>query len=272
MNKFIGLCNNTDKWPPIMYGMGYRIQLVEQKISMDGGIVTPDVVAMSNRLSHAVVVDCKSGTNIDSKQDRKYKCIMPRHLFGWLDIKERHRFKCTVCYATNDSNYDKLSAHTELPFVVFSTMFIEGKGNFGHPDLDRVLHQQTSIATKYEPTLLYPFSLDDNEYLILRHVIRGLMVWLVSNRPKSYCELTKDKTLLDILKIIHPHYKHMGEKHHNDLRDKIKKALASILDRSEFNAIRKKILEGEATVPIWQKFAEQCLMIIEERKVQTTLD
>lgn len=272
MNKFIGLCNNTDEWPPIMYKMGYRIQLVEQKITLDADSVTPDVIVMSNRLSHAVVVDCKSGTHIDSKQDRKYKSIMPKHLFNWLDIKEESRFKYSACYASNDSNYDKLSAHTELPFVVFGAMFIEGKGDFAHDNLNRVLHQQISIGDKHEPTLLYPFSLDDDEYLILRHVIRALIVWLGRNCPKSYSELIKRETLIDILKIMHPHYKHMGDKHRHALQNKTKKTLASILDRNEFNTIRNKMLEDEVTTSLWKKFTEQCLEVIEERKVQPTLD
>lgn len=77
MNKFIDLCNNVDSWPTILYDLGYRIKLVVQKISMETDSVTPDIVVMSNTLSHSVVVDCKNGRSIDRDQDDRHKGIKP---------------------------------------------------------------------------------------------------------------------------------------------------------------------------------------------------
>lgn len=272
MNKFIGLCSNTSDWPSVMYKMGYRIELIEQKISMETGSVTPDVVVMSNRLSHAVVVDCKSGNNIDHKQDYKYKSVTFKDLSAWVDIKERSRFKHTACYVVNDSNYDKLIAHTELPFVIFGEASFRGQGNFGHADLDRTLCRRTSLVRRREPTAFYPFSINDDEHLILRHVLYGLILWINKNQPQSYSDLTKNKTLIDLLKIIHPHYKRMSEKHRNDLRNKVKKVFNSFLDRKELKVMHAKMLEGEVTAPLWQKFQEQCKEAMAQREVQATLD
>lgn len=272
MNKFIGLCSNARDWPPVMRKMGYRIQLIEQRISTESGSATPDIVAMSNKLSHAVVVDCKGGNSIGQDQDKGYRDIAPRHLLRWLDVKEPSRFKCSPCYAADNVDYGKLSPHTELPFIVFGSRSVEGKRDFGHADLNRGLCRRTSLANSREPTLFYPFSTNDDDDLILRYAVTGLLIWLNKNRPQSFADVTDDRTVADIVKIVHPQYKRMGAKHRNDLRKKVKKILGGLLDRVEFKEIRKKRRQGPLSAPVLQKFKDICRDIIDKRRVQTTLD
>ena len=61
VNKVIGLCKDTACWPSFLYDLGYNIQLVEQTISLRESAqkITPDMVAVSNKLVHAMVIDCK---------------------------------------------------------------------------------------------------------------------------------------------------------------------------------------------------------------------
>ena len=165
-----------------------------------------------------------------------------------------------------------MSSHTELPFVVFGSRFVEGRGDFKHAELNRVLRRRTSLVNRREPTLLYPFSTYDADDLVLRYVVTGLLAWLNKNRPQSFAELTDGRAVADIVKIVHPHYKHMGERHRNDLRKKVKKRLGGLLDRAEFREIRGKRRQGPLTAPALQKFKEVCGNIIDERRVQTTLD
>ena len=272
MNKFIGLCSSAGGWPSILYEQGYRICLIEQRISTESASVTPDVVVMSNKLSHAIVADCKGGGNVDSGQDSRYESIKPKHLFMWVHVREKERFGCTACYVTNDAIYDQLRTHTTLPFIVFDGGRVEGKGDFGADALNRALNRGASLAGMYEPTNFYPFSHDDNEELIVKHVITGLLAWLNKNRPKSLDSLVDDEVATAILKIVHPQYKHMGERYQNMLRSKVKKIFASLVSRKEFKAIKDKRVDGQLTAPVLQRFKEQCQSIVKNRMVQVTLD
>ncbi len=211
MNKFIGLCSNVDYWPSVMYELGYRVKLVEQKISTKTDGVTPDVVVVSDKLLHSVVVDCKSGNNIDRDQDDRYKSIRAEHLFNWIDVREKARLTLSTCYVANDSNYGALRNHTDLPFVLFGRKFVEGRGDFGHDHLNQSLCKQSSLSSKFEPMLFYPFSACDDDPLILLHVMVGLLAWVRKSHPKSLSDLTKHETLTDLLKAVHPKYKYMGE-------------------------------------------------------------
>ena len=272
MNKLIGLCTNDVGWPAILHEQGYRISLIEQRIGTKTTSVTPDVVVASNKLSHAIVADCKGGNNIDSGQDSRYKSIKVEHLVMWIHVREKKRFKCSPCYVTNDTHYSQLHPHTTLPFIIFEKNRVRGKGDFGHGDLNRVLYKGASLSNMHEPTVFYPFSIEDGDDLIIRHVIIGLLFWLNKNRPKSLNTLIDDKVVSEILKNIHPHYKHMGVKYQNTLSSKVKSMITSLISRKEFKTVKKKRLDGQLTPSTLKRFKEQCQTIIDDRKVQTTLD
>lgn len=65
LNKFMGLCTNTHRWPRMLHKIGFRVQLVERRISAWSGSITPDVVGASDLLSHALVAGCKGGKSVD---------------------------------------------------------------------------------------------------------------------------------------------------------------------------------------------------------------
>ena len=66
INMIIGLCSKTACWPSVLHDLGYEVQLIEQTISLreSSQKITPDVIAVSNPLKHAIVIDCKSGKTL----------------------------------------------------------------------------------------------------------------------------------------------------------------------------------------------------------------
>jgi len=129
INKFIGLCKKTAKWPTILFDLGYDVQLIEQSISLKSAQkITPDVVAVSEKLLHAVVTDCKGGNNIDGEQDAKYQELVPDDLKFHVTIHAPDQLRHSVCYVDNRSNHSQLEPHTELPFITFGDDAVQGVG------------------------------------------------------------------------------------------------------------------------------------------------
>lgn len=272
MNMFIGLCKDSDKWPSILYEQGYRISLIEQRVGTESTSVTPDVVVTSNKLSHSIVADCKGGQNIDLEQDGRYRAIKAEHLFMWIHVREKKRFKSSACYVTKDAHYGRLQQHTTLPFVVFAESGVKGEGDFGLESLNKVLCRGASRTSMVEPTSHYPFSHEDDSSLIVKYVIQGVLFWLNRNRPESLGRLIDDKVACTILKTIHPHYRHMGERHQNALLLKVKNMIASLVSHKEFRMIKDKRLDGQLAPPVLQRFTEHCQAIVKDWKVQARLD
>lgn len=142
INKFIGLCQKEGRrdqdrkpWPNPLHELGYRVNLVEQEISMGGGgTVHPDVLASSNRHLHVLVADCKSGRNIDADQDRRYASLTTADLADHVQLHDQNQLKHDVCYVDEAENHADLSAHTNLPFITFGREHIQKHGRFKLPN------------------------------------------------------------------------------------------------------------------------------------------
>ncbi len=54
INMFVGLCTNTERWPSILFDLGYDVRLIEPTMGMQSANkINPDVIAVSEDLSHA---------------------------------------------------------------------------------------------------------------------------------------------------------------------------------------------------------------------------
>lgn len=201
-------------------------------------------------------------------QVRKHQAKTPLYV-GPRQGKEACRG--SACYVTNDVIHDRHRAHTALPFILFDGGRVEGRGDFGADRLNRVLTGGASLAGMYEPTNFYPFSRDGNEELAAKHVMTGLSAWLSKSRPKSPDRLVDDEVALAIPKIVHPQYKHMGERRQNMPCSKVKKILASLVSRrvqgNQGQEGRRQACRTSAP-----KIQRGCQTIVKNRMVQITLD
>ena len=68
MNMLLGLCVKTRRWPSVLSDPGYKAQLIGQSVGLQSAQkAVPDAVSASDRMSHAVVADCKSGDQLTPK-------------------------------------------------------------------------------------------------------------------------------------------------------------------------------------------------------------
>ena len=259
MNKFIGLCTNADNWPQTLYAIGFRVQLVEQRIALEGSSITPDVVSVSDHLSHALLVDCKGGRNIDPSQDAKYQGIRHGELANWVTVREQGRLTHTACYAANGTNYDKLHQHTGLPFIVFGEDFVKGVGSFGQPTLDKAIGKSISLRGSLEPRSLYPFSFDDPPSAALPLIVEGVVSCMTKAGAEGHRDFTTEDGMRDVIKSIHVFYERMGTRH---ARIPVRKAamwFAEMLAGDEdLDALYKKLLHEGLDTRTMQAFADRC--------------
>lgn len=259
MNKFIGLCMSTNSWPQTLHMIGFRIQLVEQRIALEGNSITPDVVSVSDSLSHALVVDCKDGKSIDPSQDAKYKGIRRGDLANWVTVRERRRLTHAACYVASDANHDQLRRHTGLPFIVFGKDFVRGVGVFGHPKLDKALGKKTSLRGSREPLSLYPFSPDDPPSVALPFILEGIVSCATKAGAGKPADFTTESGMRDVIKAVHIFYDEMGARHAGLLVRKATAWFAEMLEEDDdLGALYKKLLRGGFDPSTAQAFTDRC--------------
>ena len=269
MNKFMGLCTNTHGWPRMLYKIGFRVQLVEQRISTGSGSITPDVVAASDLLSHALVVDCKGGKSIDKPQDERYGRIRREDLANWIDVREQGRLTHAACYAASDSSHAKLRAHTSLPFIVFGRSFVKGIGSFGLPKLDKVLGKRTGLERSREPLALYPFSPDDHPSVALPFIIKGVVCCAAKSGAEVSRDFATEEGMTEVIKTIHPFYKSAGRRHAKLLVRKSAAWFNEMLEEdSGLEALYKKLLQEGFETRAVEAFADRCRAGIASRQSQ----
>jgi hypothetical protein len=75
INAFIGLCDPSPPWPSTLADAGFRLAALEVPVVTEAGTVTLDGVAHSRATDELLVVECKSGANIEEDQARRLATV-----------------------------------------------------------------------------------------------------------------------------------------------------------------------------------------------------
>ena len=274
VNMVMGLCQDTLRWPGILHDLGYAIQLIEQTISLRESTqkVAPDVVAVSNRLVHAMVIDCKSGANIDPDQDNRYGLLEPPDLAYHITVHDPSRLTHAVCYADGLANHKFLEPHTKLPFITFGPDAVGGSGDFGKEQVNDRLCKPVSLEGMREPTGFYPFSPDDEDSEIIPHILPGLLSCMVQRGGEAPSVV--DSAMAEaVLKRIHPFHEQISSRHKKRLIARIMQTINVCKDSdAEFRQQLAKIAEGKANHNTMQSLQRICEGLIGRYAHQKSID
>lgn len=239
--------------------MGYDVVLIEEKISVGtSATVTPDLVAYSDRHSHAIVADCKSGHSIRPHQDGLYAALSASDLYTWIDTAGLKSPMHVACYVVNSSNHAALAGGTRLPFIVFG-ISVKGHGKFGHEPLDRAMRAGAPLKGMREPAGYYPFSEADTTSVITRHVFQGITSLAHKSAGRLPFDLWDPDTACRILAAVHPYHSVLGKKHKTALAKKIRKIVKSHLkENQELADQAEEVRKGIATHAAITKLLSIC--------------
>lgn len=243
INMFLGLCYRTNHWPNTLRDLGYRPKLIEPSIGLRSSErINPDVVAVSNRLSHVIITECKGGSSIDADQDDRYRRLAAEDLRPHVEVRGSGRPRHTVCYTDSRRNHGRLKRHTSFPFITFGDRSMSISGSFGDARLDKALCGETSLHGMGPPAAYYPFSPNDDDRFVARHVLRGIHSHVVITRGKTHIGEVRE-TAKSIFELVHRR-ELISSRHRNRLVSKIEKILAMLLDREAELRLQVSAIEG----------------------------
>lgn len=272
INMFMGLCMNTVGWPNILGELGYEVRLIEQTVSLQSAKkIIPDVVAVSNKTVHAIVAECKFG-EIKADQDQRYQQLASEDLLNHISIHDRNRLSHTVCYVDMLDDHDRRETHTRFPFITFGRDYITASRDLGNKELCKRFVKQIPLKGYKEPGCLYPFSHDDEDYVVIPHVLHGLIAcaW---QPPSKRFKIDDPGTPAAILAIVHRHVELISAKHKNQLQSRIKNVIDKLLkERSDLRELVSKIDADERRADSIQRLQKICEGVISDYETQTRLD
>lgn len=204
---------------------GYRAYAIEKSVHVGDRIVVPDVIFLNEETGHLLVVDCKSGANINTDQDQRYS------LMCLNDIIRTTRPECAVhshtfAYAINEMRHERIRSHTNAALIIFGHNSVRGDGDLGNSRLTRLLLEGVALEeTPYPRFTAYPFSVHDRHADIDGHVEIGLSLY-VGERGLARKPPANNAVALEILRIVHPYHSIFGSSHRDELVGVIRESLA----------------------------------------------
>ena len=204
-------------WPTTMQKYGYVVHAVELSVNVNGRNASPDIVLASDRHSHALVIECKSGANVDRGQDRRYSQMSIEDLWG--AGVPRSISTHTPVYAINEEHVTRIGGHTRHALMVFGKRTIFGVGDFGNPGFTSELHAGIGLKAGAMPdTDVYPFSIRDAPGDIDRRVAWAVEKYL-NDRPGEAGKSPATRPSANaILRHAHPPHRFLSRAHRSELR------------------------------------------------------
>lgn len=233
MNCVIGLCTKNIDWPSTLEELGYKVELIEQGIRTGNGeLVKPDIVAVSNKLIHSLVFECKGGKTVDKGQVSRYDGLRPADLNRWLTVFAPAQLSHDLCFADLEENFPYVKPMIgERPLLTFGNDAIKKSGRFSNSSVEKAFQSPTKMAGMRPPLNYYPFSDQDHDAVIAPRVLRTIVQIALNTRrggPSSLVDTTFD--LDDVLKSSHQYWKALSNEHREELRNRIKTLMKRVLD------------------------------------------
>ena len=269
MNKFIGLCKDTARWPNTLRQLGYEAQLIEQEVSLESAVkVTPEVIVVSKKLLHAIAAECKGGGYIDDDQYGRYKQLKAKDLYyAGVDVHAPNQLTHVVCYVDDESNHASFVEYVSMPFITFGTNSIRSTGDFNNQKTNQKLREPIPLTEANEPSVFYPFSPNDGDEFVMHHVLVGLFAYL-TKKPRQPVKVKEISTANAVLELIHPYHKKISSKHKKELALRIKKSIDVAMGNKKFKEQVAKIESGERSTPTLQSFNDTCKTIVDDAQRQ----
>ena len=115
-NLFIAFCRGVAGIPPVLRDLAYTVEWIEHQFqNSKNKTVKPEMILCSSEHGHTILLESKSGGNIDKDQYDRYKDVTD------TDLRERAylRPKCVenidIAYTISEETIDKVGdTFTEL--------------------------------------------------------------------------------------------------------------------------------------------------------------
>jgi hypothetical protein len=257
INYAIDLCSGKKRSYSQLDKLDYTVQTMEHEINtLKGFTIKPDVIKISKKCKHVLLIECKGGT-IDENQINRYKTTTIDDLNKSLDPDhEQNEFDiCILC------NSDPLSSNIDLPILVYIDNTIHKINRFKLSSLDQIFKEDIDLSHKVPSLSYYPFSINDDNNIILVKILQGMVSYYFKKRLNKNASLEMTFTSDDFLPTLHPLWNIFSKEHKKELKNRIKKLLNLYLNNNHNLSMHiKKLPEGKYKIN--PSFTEKCYEIL----------
>lgn len=267
INYAIDLCSGNKKSYSQLDDLDYTVQIIEHEINTSKGFnVKPDIIKVSKKCNHVLLIECKSGT-INEDQISRYKTMTENDLNSSLQLNNMQpKFDFCIVAVSNT-----VSSNIDLPILVYSNNSIHKINCFKLSPLEQIFEHDIDLSQRIPSLSYYPFSVNDDNKIILTKVLQGMISYYLKKRLRntSLDSVFNDD---DFLSTLHPFWKSFSDRHKKELKSRIKNLFRTFVkSNSDIEVYLKKLNSGN--YKLTSKFTEKCYEILDNIPSNTlTLD
>ena len=169
MNLFIGMCKGTAGLPDHFKALGYSDKWIEYGFpTSSGDRVVPELIIASNKIGHTVLLECKSGANLDENQLQRYATVTSGDLRERAFLDPAECGEHDVVVVARDEFTDRIligldKAECAFPVLVETSDGLQKVSNrFSLDPLNSLFDPILSIDWRYLPTFFFPLDAESS--------------------------------------------------------------------------------------------------------------
>ena len=203
-NLWIGLSRGAGGLPKDIRLLGYTDSGVEFRFNNSKReVVEPDLILVSTQLNHTLLLEWKSGANVDNNQLQRYSHITKEDLEqrAFIEPPASNNHDIALVGVCNFS--DRLRQGVEIAQVSFPILVTDDRcivlchNSFGNPKLNDLFGKGLEVNLANVPTQFIPFNEKSDTWEVAESVIPLMLEHMHQRRPI----LTVDAICKDVCNI-----------------------------------------------------------------------
>lgn len=273
------MCKKSKFWPQILADLGYKVEVIEQKIrnSKDEEL-KPDLILSTNQNQpHVLIVECKGGLTVDKSQLDRYENIVQENFVYLVYVHSKENLNHDVCFVDSESNHHKVvQFNINFPIITFGSIQIFKTNKFRRESLNNIFHNPIDLKGMVPTLDYYPFSETDDVRVVVPYILRALLS--LARRKGRAGQNVLDEAVFtdeDMLESVHRYWKFLSVQHQHILKERVRRIIGSIL--IEFPDFKTQIEQVQAKGGIrvtasLQALQRTCNGIISKYETRRTLE
>ena len=218
--------DGSSQFPNPLYDLGYEVAILEWDtvLNSKGEIVSPDLVLVSNKSNHALVVECKSGA-LKKEQIERYGNVRKEDLPDWgISSTDPRQLSHDITLVASYENGTAVCTTLNQWGCLFPVLEVEVvavtliANDFSLHELNEVF--PVPIRLSFTPQYLYPIGRDSPDYIIMDQVMQTLLSRIKTDDCGDF-EISLEEIVLDVF----PYWNEMG----TQIREKVSKNIQRVI-------------------------------------------
>jgi hypothetical protein len=190
LNLMIGMCRGVPGIPRGLADLGYEDRWIDHKFrNQDGDIAHPDLLVSSRRMANTLLIELKSGANVEVDQLKRDSRVRSDDLVRGAFIDREASQTSDLLVVGQSVNVDRLQLGIDEASVATALVCTtdEGlelrSGRFTRPELETMLRPRLDIMWDRVPTYFVPIDAECEDWEIAEQLGPALLVRMQRREP-----------------------------------------------------------------------------------------